>query len=297
MDNLYEIAGFSRQAHRQYIQRRVKEEGMVNLVINSILSIRAMHNMMGLKKIYKLLSPDWIGRDRFIRIGVEYGLGIKRLRSYRRTTFSCKSRCFTNIAGEVDIKGINRVWVSDITYFRVGERFYYLTFIEDVYSRRIVGYVASRDLRAEGNCEALRRAIKARQGENLEGLIHHSDGGTQYTSNEYLKILSANKMSVSMCTSVYENTHIERVNGIIKGEYLQTQRIESYIDLTRELRKAVRMYNEERPHWSLELKTPIEYEEWLKGVPEEKREALKIYKDIKNGKWQENLFKNKNKEL
>jgi putative transposase len=290
LDNLYEVAGFTKQAHRQYMLRRAKDEQIAGLVINSISKIREIHNLMGLKKIYKLISPDWIGRDRFIDIGVYYGLGIKRIRSYQRTTFSCKSACFSNLTAGQLIRDINRVWVSDITYYRVGEIFYYITLIEDLYSRRIVGYVASTNLRADGNCKALRMALSLRAGSNLKGLIHHSDRGVQYVSNEYLRILSENKIAVSMCDNVYENAHIERANGIIKNEYLKFKTIKTIEELSKELKEVVRLYNEERPHWKLDMKTPVEYEEWLNSIPLDKREELVLYKDKKRVAIQGILF-------
>lgn len=261
------------------MQRREKEEFMVNVVINSILEVREMHKLMGLKKIYYLLKPDWIGRDKFIEIGMEYGLGIERAVSFQRTTFSSKSAWFTNIASGMEIKDINEVWVSDITYYRIGERFYYLTFIEDVYSRRIVGYTAYPSLEAEANCIALKRALRERNGMKIEGLIHHSDRGSQYTSKKYLELLKTNKIAVSMCDNVYENTHIERINGIIKNEYLQNYKIETYEDLKKSLSKVIKLYNEERPHWNLELKTPVEYEESIKDIGKEKRRKMKLYSE------------------
>ncbi|MDQ1266102.1 MAG: putative transposase [Bacteroidota bacterium] len=272
------------------MKRRAAEENMTNMVINSIIAIREMHNLMGLKKIYYLLKPDGIGRNRFIEIGMEYGLGIDRIISYQRTTFSCKSHCFRNLTAGMVIRDINQVWVSDITYFRVGERFYYLTFIEDVYSRRILGYTAYRSLEAEANCISLKQALRERKGMNLQGLIHHSDKGTQYISNKYLRILSENGISVSMCDSVYENTHIERLNGIIKNEYLQHKRIETYEELQRELKKAIRLYNEERVHWSLACKTPVEYESSLERVPISERNGLILYSEKPRSYIQERMF-------
>ena len=272
------------------MKRRELDEGINRIVINSILEIRSMHNIMGLKKIYNLLSPDWIGRDRFISIGMENGLGIRMLKSYQRTTFSAKSKWFVNLTSELSITSINQVWVSDITYFRVGEIFYYLTFIVDVYSRRILGYTAWESLHSEANCRTLKLALSQRAGYNLHGLIHHSDRGSQYISNEYLKILSDNEIAVSMCDSVYENTHIERVNGIIKNEYLIYQPIKCYTDLKKRLKESVKLYNEERPHWSLKCKTPIEYERTLDEIPNERRQVLRLYSEKPIGYVQETMF-------
>jgi transposase InsO family protein len=245
---------------------------------------------MGLKKIYNLLKPDWIGRDSFIAIGVEYGLGVKKFVSYHRTTFSSKSAWFVNLTAGLTICDINRVWVSDITYIRISEIFYYITFIEDIYSRRILGYTAYRSLEAEANCIALKMALREREGMNIRGLIHHSDRGVQYTSNKYLQLLSTNKIGVSMCDSVYENTHIERVNGTIKNEYLHLQNLRTFENLQKELANAVKLYNEDRPHWSLDCKSPVRYEEELRKVPLEYRKKMIMYSEKASNIEQESLF-------
>jgi len=277
LEDLYEVAGFSRQGHHKYMKERVKEEAEEQLTINAILEIRAIHPQMGIKKIYKLMSPDWIGRDRFMSIGVSHGLAVKQVKNFHRTTFSCKSAWFTNLTAGLALSGINQVWVSDITYFRIGDRFYYLIFIEDVYSRRILGWTASTNLRAEANCNALKMALTEREGYDMRGLIHHSDRGTQYASDAYLKILSGNKVAVSMCDNVYENTHIERVNGIIKNEYLQFYNISTFEELKRRLDRVIKIYNYERPSWSLGFKTPVGYEEELKCIPTSDRKLLKLF--------------------
>lgn len=290
LDNLYDVAGFSKQAHSQYMERRAKDEYKVQQVISSILEVRTLHSIMGLKKIYKLLSPDWIGRDSFIGIGVEYGLGIHRLRSYQRTTFSTKSNWFSNLTAGLEITDINQVWVGDTTYFRIADVFYYLTFIEDVYSRRILGYVAYPNLRAEANCIAMNMALKVRSGSDLRGLIHHSDRGSQYVSNIYLQILSKNKIAVSLCESVFENTHVERVNGIIKNEYLKTQSINTFEKLKSKLNESVKLYNEERPHWNLDCMTPCDFENDLSKIKIEDRKILKIFSITKKQYFQHQLF-------
>lgn len=249
-----------------------------------------MHPAMGLKKIYYLKSPDWIGRDKFIDLGMFYGLGAKAEKNFRRTTFSTKSHWFINLVSGKSIIDINQVWVSDTTYFRILETFYYLTFIMDVYSRKILGSVAWTDLTATANCRVLKQAIMERSNIDFSKLIHHSDRGSQYASDKYLKILNKYEIGVSMCDSVYENTHIERVNGIIKNEYLKCWEINNYSELTKALKKAVYLYNFKRPHWSIGTMTPVEYEEELKYIPHYKRDILKIYSEKKNYYVQQQLF-------
>jgi putative transposase len=290
LKNLYSVAGFSKQAHKCFMDRLEQQEQYAELALNSILEVRKLHPSMGLKKIYNLISPDWIGRDRFIEVGIEYGLAVKSIKNFHRTTFSSKSRWFINLTCDLAIIDINQVWVSDITYYRIGEVFYYITFIEDVYSRRILGYVASPDLKSEANCRALKQAIKVRDNIDLRGLIHHSDRGVQYSSDIYLKILREYEIAVSMCDSVYENTHIERINGIIKNEYLRNLSIKSYDDLVKELKQAVYLYNYERPHWSLDLMTPVQYENEIKSITLNERKIMNIYSEKKNYYVQQSFF-------
>lgn len=289
LESLYEIAGISRQGHHKYMETRSKEEAEVQLTINSILEIRSMHKNVGLKKIYRIISPDWIGRDRFIGIGRDYGLAIKQHKSFKRTTFSCKSAWFTNLVSGLSIDGINQVWVSDITYYSVEDRFYYITFIEDVYSRKILGWAVSDNLRAEANCRALKRALAEREGVDLHNLIHHSDRGTQYASNVYLMMLSDNNISPSMCDSVYENTHIERVNGIIKNDYLRFEKIQTFPQLKKEVEIAVRKYNN-LIHGSLFFQSPNDFEKKLKDIPKSERMIMELFKNDKKLYVQQSFF-------
>ena len=290
LKDLYPVAGFSKQAHKKFMDRQYLLEEQDYLVLNTVLEVRSIHPNMGLKKIYKLLNPDWIGRDRFINIGMIYDLGIKMRKSFHRTTFSSKCNWFINLTVDLPIIGINQVWTSDITYFRIGNRFYYITFIIDVYSRRILGAIAYETLEAEGTCKALMKALEARRGYDLKGLIHHSDRGVQYTSNAYLDILKSGGIAVSMCNNVYENTHIERVNGIIKHEYLDHMKIIDLKGLRSGLKKAVMLYNNERPHWNLELKTPVQFEKELETISINDREIMRLFSEKKEIYVQQTFF-------
>lgn len=290
LSNIYAVSGISKQNHSQYMKRREEDADIEQLVVNSILEVRNIHIRMGIKKIYALLSPDWIGRDKFIRIGVYNGLVLQAPKNYARTTFSHKSNRFFNMLVNKPISDINKVWVSDITYIRIQDIFYYITLIMDVYSRRILGYSASKDLRAISSCRALELAIKSRMGHILSDLIHHSDRGVQYISNNYLEMLKDKCIGVSMCDSVYENTHIERVNGIIKNEYLIPLGIKSFKELETELKRAVKNYNETRPHWSLDCLPPIEYEEKLRTIPLPARKVMYMYTEENKVYQQQELF-------
>ena len=161
------------------------------------------------------------------------------------------------------ITRINQVWQSYITYFELNGRFYYITFIMDAYSRRILGYKLSKRLITEHTTlPALEMAIKLRIKEsgNLDNLIFHSDGGGQYYDRKFLRLTTMNNFINSMCEYAWENGKAERLNGVIKNNYLKHRRINSFEDLQQEVDRSVYLYNKEKPHIELQRKSPIEFE-------------------------------------
>lgn len=201
---------------------------------------------------------------------MELGYGIRRTRNKMRTTFPAHKVFGNLIEGRV-MTGPNQVWQSDITYIKVGDRFYYLTFIIDVYSRRIVGYAVSDNLRADANLQALRMARAKFSPAELAGLVHHSDRGSQYIDGRYLALLRSNGILISMGKIAQDNAFAERINGTIKNEYLLPKRPACFRQLTRLAKQAVNDYNTIRQHNALGRKTPEVYEqEWTELLPQER---------------------------
>jgi len=284
MKELYQFLGISKQAHWKYILNLENDLKNKDLLSRSMLHLRQLHPKMGSKKMYLVLMPEFLGRDAFIELYSKLELKLKRERSYIRTTFSSPSAKFKNLTANRVFRDINELWSSDITYFSIGvDQFLYITFIMDVYSRKILGYSVSTDLSATSCIAALKMALKCRNIKSYDNLIHHSDKGTQYTSFAYTNLLTEFNIQISMCDSVYENTHIERVNGIIKNEYLAHNKIKSLAECQRTLSKAVHLYNTARPHWSLGGFTPESFENELKNIPFSQRANLKIYQEL-NGR-------------
>ena len=120
-------------------------------------------------------------------------------------------------------------------------------------------------------------AFKTRNNSVFIGLMHHSDKGSQYCSNEYIRLLSKAKITISMGSKGYENPYAERLNGIIKNDYLRHYNIFSINDLERGLKKAIRLYNHQKPQKELGYLTPIEYENILTQTPMESRAVMKLY--------------------
>jgi putative transposase len=282
MNNLYMLCGISKQSHLQAIKELKRMEDKIPLYLNIIHEARSFHPTMGLRNIYETYEPNDIGRDAFISLGKDAGLQLEQSTTPTRTTFSVKSHLYKNLLSDMRFTDVNQLWTSDITYYRINDKFYYITFIMDVYSRRIIGYHAADNMRAENNVFALLMAIQLRGVNHFEQhLIHHSDKGSQYASNDYTNLLTAHGIRISMCNEVYENTHIERVNGTIKNDYLKHYAIDNFNDLKKGLKKAVQIYNDCKPHCALihnaKRIPPVQFELELINTPIDKRLKMSIY--------------------
>ena len=243
-----------------------------------IYEIREMHPGMGLRTLYERHQPEGIGRDAFIALGMRNGLRLRAVHKSVRTTFSVKSNRYRNLLVDKIFTDVNQIWASDITYFKIGETNYYIVFIMDVYSRRIIGYSVGDNMRAEQNIEALQMSYNLRGIDNFNNkLIHHSDKGSQYISNDYTQLLDDFGIQISMCNIVYENAHIERVNGTIKNQYLNHWKITNFNHLRTKLQNAVWAYNFEKPHSKLGKMSPVEFEESLKELSAEQKKEITIY--------------------
>jgi putative transposase len=279
MNALYLSTGISKQGHWQAIEREREWEANAQSYLGFIAEVRDIHPGMGLRAIYEQYQPEDIGRDAFIALGRASGMMVETKRNQARTTFSIKHHRYRNLLEGRIFNNINQVWVSDITYFHVLERFYYLTFLMDACSRRIVGFNVASSLRGEHALAALQMALTLRGiPDYREALIHHSDRGSQYIANDYTDTLSNYGILCSMCDNVLENAHSERVNGTIKNQYLAHwhQYIRSEELLHKYTLRAVTTYNTERIHSSIGM-TPIQYEAHLATLSEHQRPQFTIY--------------------
>jgi len=279
MKHLLEILGVSRQALQQRVNRQLQAESRDRLIIEKAHAIRERHPRMGCRTMHILMRPLEIGRDRCEQLLLSNGLRLKRYKSPFKTTQSQHIYKFPDLIQGTCIRQINRVWQTDITYFFAQNNdVFYMVFIEDIYSRRIIGYGAFDHMRAEANLACLNQAFRVRKGHSLQGLIHHSDYGGQYIDKEYLTALRARNIKISMCSQAWQNAYTERINGIVKNDYLKAWNIVVLTDLQRALVKGVNAYNHEKPHGSLPDKmSPVQFEEYLKRTPSRSHPKLKIY--------------------
>ncbi len=220
-----------------------------------------------------------IGINKFEQFISAEGLGVKIKRNAHRTTNSNHHwHKYTNLLHGFKLTGVNQVWASDITYFMTGESVYYIAFIEDVYSRRILGYSVSDNMLHQNNVKVLQKSITLRDGVDLSNLIHHSDKGSQYCSVSYINILMANKIRISMAGNSIENPYVERLNGIIKNDYLYPRkRAHDLRSLKKEMKIVVELYNEKRPHSELGGLTPVQFETNLRSSSGKQYKEMELF--------------------
>jgi len=233
------------------------------------MNIRKEHRKMGARKLYEVLQPFMIehgikmGRDALFDLLAVNGLLVKKRKRKIQTTYSNHwLRKYPNLIRDFIPKAINQLWVSDITYWKIttGEHLY-ISLITDAYSRKIVGYHVAETMEAIQSIQALQMALAALGGAAVPlQLTHHSDRGIQYCSSKYVKLLQDNHISISMTENgdPLENAIAERVNGIIKEEYLNNYQTDTLPQATKQLKKAINLYNNDRPHMSISNLTPTQ---------------------------------------
>jgi transposase InsO family protein len=256
--------GISRQAHYQMLHRRQKRQQQNEYILSRVREFRQRHPWMGARKILHELRPELhqkgflTGRDRFFALLAQYDLLLPRRYQKRRTTWSGLWHA-PNLIKTLRLLRVQQVWVCDITYLETEEGFCYLALVTDAFSRFITGFDVSTSLAVEGALRALEMGI-AQARLPLEGLIHHSDHGVQYTCHAYRDELAKHKILSSMgeVGNCYDNALAERVNGILKLEYALNSRFVTVAQAVTAVKQAVWLYNFERPHLSLNYAKPAE---------------------------------------
>jgi transposase InsO family protein len=260
------LLGVTRQAYYQHFWHQEQYVFEDELIVSEVIKIRKNHRHMGGRKLYELLQPFLLehqikmGRDRLFDVLSANYLLVKRIKKQTITTNSFhRYKKYPNLIRDFIPSSPNQLWVSDITYWRIKDGFLYISFITDAYSKKIVGYHLGKSLETSETIQALEMAILTISNEKKESeLIHHSDRGTQYCSNEYIKLLEKSNIGISMTENgdPLENAIAERVNGIIKEEYLNDYQVENLQQAKELLNAVIKLYNNERPHMSIGNLTP-----------------------------------------
>ena len=256
---------YSRQAYYKGSKYRDKRQFEQELVLEEVRRIRSVLPCVGTFKLHHLLQSFLahnqikMGRDMLNRLLKDNGLLVKRrLRRYISTTQSSHPfKVHKNLYNNQASHRRDQVWVSDITYIRTKEGFCFLALITDTYSRKIVGYDISDSLELEGCYRALKQAI-GKTGNYNQKLIHHSDRGSQYCSYKYTRLLKEKGIKISMADTgnCYQNAMAERINGILKAEFMLDVNFVTKNQAIKTTKQAIQIYNQQRPHRAIKLETP-----------------------------------------
>lgn len=267
------LFGKSKQAYYKHdCDIDLRRMSLEEFAVQFIREVKAKDPGIGGMKVWAMYcrmfpDRDRIGRDRFCDIFDRYGFKIRRRRRARTTDSRHNNPTYPNIVKEVISIRLGEIIVGDITYIPLESndgqrRFCYVSLLMDSYSKMILGSSVGMTLEAKYPMEALSKATKllVAHGVDLSRTIHHSDRGVQYTCSDYVTELRKNKVMISMTESgnPKDNAEAERINNTLKNELFKDM-VFTNIDQVREaLRRAVMFYNHERPHLSLEMRTPVE---------------------------------------
>lgn len=275
--------GIDRQVYYRSLKRKISHQETAMQVVSMVHEIRMQMPRIGTRKLYYLLKDRLsvlkTGRDKFFDILRANHLLIEPKRSYHVTTNSHhRFRKHSNLILELKITRPEQVFVSDITYIGKREKPCYLSLVTDAYSKKIMGHYVSDNLNAESSVKALRMAIRNRKYKSLP-LIHHSDRGLQYCADDYQKVLDKNDIRCSMTqnSDPYENAVAERINGILKQEFMIDKYNREIPLMTILVKESVEKYNNLRPHYSNHMLTPAQ-------MHRQNSLKMKTYKTKNSGK-------------
>lgn len=276
MSHLYAMVGISKQGHYKRLKKRNQCKVMEDAILKAARLIRQEHKNMGCRKLYSEIKPIGYGRDKTEQLLLSNGFRVAVKRNYTRTTYAGVHR-FKNLISGLYVTDINQLWVSDITYIPVThKKHYYLTLIQDVYSRLVVGWSLSENMLTENTVfKAYKRAIKTRKN-TIKGLIFHSDRGSQYSSKMIQEIHKKHKVKPSMGNKAWENAHAESLNGVLKNEYINLEQSKSLLKAQKQVKKWIDLYNQKRPHGALNNQKPETYETLLETLSTQEKPIVKI---------------------
>ena len=266
--------GVTRQAYYNHSWKAFEVVSKHHIIVDRIKEIRESHPRLGTRKLFDMLQPFFkehhikMGRDSlFNLLHISDLLVRKRKRKISTTNSYHRFRKYPNLIIEFILTAINQLWVSDITYWKIGEKYVYISFITDAYSHKIVGYHVAKTLETIESIQALKMAFSSLNAKPVH-LIHHSDRGIQYCSNSYVKLLQDYEVKISMTQNgdPLENAIAERINGIIKEEYLHNYQVNNINEAKKLLKAVVDLYNNERPHMSISNLTPNQVHKSIKKL-------------------------------
>ena len=266
VDALCRLFGRSRQAYYEQLHYVAIQSIEEDTILSLVREVRKDFPRMGARKLLIYLKPKFeamhlhIGRDAFIELLYRNFMLVRKAKNRRKTTFSNHwMHKYPNLTSGYTPAAPNRLWVSDITYIETGGGVIYLSLITDAYSHKIVGWNLSRTLRSSGALAALKMALRDMNGKQPE-LIHHSDRGCQYCCRDYVNMLHSRDIRIRMTESgdPLENAVAERVNGILKTEWIYDSQPDSWQQAVALVGRIIDLYNHQRPHQSIGYMVPAQ---------------------------------------
>ena len=280
----------SRQGAMKQIRAEVTEREMMERVVIEVNKYRQNKDRMaGSRSLYYNLDIKRrynIGVTKFEQLMSKYEQTLAPLRIRVVTTKSCfQSWNYENLLLDPNLvlNAINQVVVGDLTYINIGKERYYVFNLMDLYSGFWVGIFIGKRMRADEALAALNSFIELRGGKNLKGCVHHTDGGAQYFSSIYMKMLASWGLISSVAGNALENGFAEQRNSFLKHHLLPTIKSGNADFLQAELMKKMQFYNYERKQKTLGWRTPAEFEKQMMALPVEERLQKNLYK-FKNAK-------------
>jgi len=250
-----------------YWKNKDKQESLDKYLKKEIQGIALEFPFYGYRRITKELHRRELGANhkKVLRIMRENNLLCRRKKAFRPVTTDSNHNynIYPNLIKNIKVTGLNQVWVSDITYIRLPEGFAYLASIMDMFSRKCIGWSLGRDIDSLLTLEALEMASTKRKQIGFSNLIHHSDRGVQYASNNYVELLKKNGIKISMSASgnPYDNAFAESFNKTLKVEEVYINEYETFEDALKNIKHFIEIvYNKKRLHSSIGYVPPEEFE-------------------------------------
>lgn len=277
MESLYRSIGYSKQGYHQQVHRDAGKHETKEEVLKKVRATRMIYPVLGSRRTHKTARIEEMGITRFEQLMREEGLTIKRKRKWIKTTESSgQHHIYPNLTNGIKINGINELVAGDLTYLINSTGVYYIFLLSDVYSLRIVGWAASQKKSSWFAQNALERMVDLRGTDQLRNLIHHTDKGNEYRSNEYIGRLRELGIEISMAQDCIENGYAERMNGIIKNDFLAYSDCSSLNKIRSSLEKSIKRH-EALPSQHRFNMSPIEFEQWTTSLPCHERPIVEMF--------------------
>lgn len=277
--SICDLIGITRQGYYKRLKKTESDSNLYNTMEQIVRDNRQLKSRAGLRAIYhKEKLSTLLGLNRFEKQMSLRGYALKPYKSFIRTTDSRGyHHKYDNLIEGIEITGKNQIIAGDITYYQTGSELYFIFIFTDLYTLEIKGMLGSKNMQGINAERCLRQVIKYNKLSQYNWkLILHTDGGGQYRSDAFHLMLKKMKIIPSQSKSCFENGLAERVNGIVKNEYLVDYNIKSVRQLNLVLRKIQDQHNKVWPSAKLGWQTPFEYDQWVKTLPLTQKPVLKV---------------------